>query len=161
MNKICSKCGEIKDSSDFYTGRGDCKQCKIIYSRARYAPIKDKVKQKRQSVYHGDLKICRKCKRWLSIDNYCFKSDNWDNLNHACKECEKQKSIIYRKANVERDRIQGQEWYRNNRERKQKKGREWQRNNPEKSRAIWHRYKKRKLLAEGDFTHIQLIIIKT
>ena len=129
MNKICSKCGEIRDSLEFYAGRSDCKECKIASSRARYLPIKEKVRHKRQSVYHGNHKCCRECKRWLSLDNYSDKPDNWDNLNHACKKCEKQRGREYYVANLEECLASNRERYRNNPEEKQKANREWQRNN--------------------------------
>ena len=39
--KLCRICKESKEASEFYTGRKECKQCKIDYQLNRYHDLKD------------------------------------------------------------------------------------------------------------------------
>lgn len=165
--KQCTKCNEWKNDDDFYSGRSDCKECKKGYQSKRYAPIKDEIAQRRKSTYRGNLKQCNVCKNWKAISEYSPHPDHWDNLAHSCKTCsnkrnrefywgtlehQKERSIKYRKRHREEILKKGREWYRKNRKTKLKKNREWRKENPSASRAIWQRYKARRMNAEGDFT---------
>ncbi len=113
------------------------------------------------------MKLCKKCGKWRHTDEYSLNHDHWDNLSHICKNCSRylnrkryhENKERYRRSNREwyrknREKVlrYGREWYHKNRKRKLEQGKQWYRNNPAKSRVIWHRYKTRKLNADGDFT---------
>lgn len=57
--KHCSKCGEYKSLSEFYTGRPDCKVCKInqvkVSGKKYYAKNKDKYKKVRHEHYKNNI----------------------------------------------------------------------------------------------------------
>lgn len=55
-------------------------------------------------------------------------------------------------ANKRRVAEYGQQWYRNNYDKHLERTRRWRENNREKSRALWHRYRARKLAADGQYT---------
>ncbi len=50
--KLCRICKESKEASEFYTGRKECKQCKIDYQLNRYHDMKDG-KRDKLSWYQG------------------------------------------------------------------------------------------------------------
>lgn len=50
--KLCRICKESKEASEFYTGRKECKQCKIDYQLNRYHDLKDG-KRDKLSWYQG------------------------------------------------------------------------------------------------------------
>jgi len=173
---FCPKCEQYKPESEFYTGYfSSCKECKIAYQRAQYAPVKDEVKRKRESVYDGNLKKCRTCGEYKPIDEYPPKPDNWDNLNHQCKECvnlqgrerywgdieaQRERGRAWGRNNREKVLTASRKWYMENRRRRLAADRKWRKNNPEKSRAIWHRYKARKQNAAGDFSDDQWKMVR-
>ena len=51
--KLCRICKESKEASEFYTGRKECKQCKIDYQLNRYHDLKDG-KRDKMSWYEAD-----------------------------------------------------------------------------------------------------------
>ena len=158
--KTCSKCGKKKNLSEFYEGRGDCKECKRTYNRQRYAPIKAATRRRRESAYDGVLKQCKDCGEWKPVSEYYRKPDNWDNLNHKCQIGQTIYAREYMVRNRERHLTASRAWYKRNRKRRLAKDREWRKANPEKSHAIWHRYKARRMAADGDFSKSQWVALR-
>ena len=161
----CTKCGEEKPQSEFYAScSSHCKECRKARQRARYAPLKEQNRRRRQSVYKKGLKRCQSCNEYKTVKNYTTKTDNWDNLNHTCKDCvnretrNKFNSLPAKEKDEYRKRRR--QWYKDNRKKKLKQNAAWRRDNPDKSRAIWHRYKARKMNAEGNFTDEQWKMVK-
>lgn len=64
--KVCSKCGEEKDESDFTNGKNQCKECKRKYDVEYREKNKEKLKAQRKK-YDEEHKECRK----EYIKNYC------------------------------------------------------------------------------------------
>lgn len=89
--KKCSKCGKLKDESDFPKDRTRkdglhqrCKACKNAYSRQRYqtkqgSPVK--------GVEKKDLKICSGCGEKKAKSEYSKDRTKKDGLYHLCKVC--------------------------------------------------------------------------
>ena len=161
MMKRCPKCGITKSiKSGYYKQTGWCKECKKEYGAKRYAPIKANVRAKRLAQYKNGRKQCKKCKRWLDPSDFGKHHTSWDRLKHKCRECNSKTAKQRYYKNQEKHLEDGRKWYRENREKKLANDKKWRRENPEKSRAIWHRYKSRKLAADGDFTPEQWKAIK-
>lgn len=150
--KTCIKCGEAKPDTEFYKGRGDCKMCKRQRSHDTYAPRKEATRQRRQSTYVGNLKRCKRCEELKPTTEYSVHATHWDRLSHVCKTCENDQSRQYYSATAEQHRERERKAYQKNRSTRLARGKAWRKNNPTASRAIWHRYKSRKLNAPGSFT---------
>lgn len=162
----CTGCNEWKENSDFYARRSDCKECKKKKSKDRYAPIKQLLKNNRESFYDGDTKLCKSCHLWKHVAEYSSHPDHWDKLSHSCKQCVNQESRHkYRIAETKRARRNGdrqdyqRQWYQKNKDAKRERNSFWRKINKEKSKAIWHRYRARKKKAGGDFTSSQWLIL--
>ena len=56
--KLCRICKESKEASEFYTGRKECKQCKIDYQLNRYHDLKDG-KRDKLSWYQGHQEMIK------------------------------------------------------------------------------------------------------
>lgn len=158
--KICTRCQTNKDYSGFYRSKQAkdgyeswCKDCRIELSRKRYAPKKEKIKDERQEYYRDGLKRCKECEQYKPTGSYGHHSTHWDRLNHICSQCIKNRK--YQK-NPETSK----KWYQNNRIHTLQRGKEWAKNNRDKTRAIWHRYKTRKINAIGKFTASQIEKLK-
>ena len=89
--KRCSKCGKLKDESEFPKDRTRkdglhqrCKACKNEYSRQRY---KSKQEPPVEEAEHSDLKRCSGCGELKSRSEYSKDRTKKDGLYHLCKVC--------------------------------------------------------------------------
>lgn len=85
MNKTCTKCGEEKPYDEFANeiSRKDgkytwCRGCLSIHRKVRYKAVPRKV--------WLTQKVCSKCKKWKSRENYRKYKGN--SLHYRCIECE-------------------------------------------------------------------------
>jgi 5-methylcytosine-specific restriction endonuclease McrA len=101
-------------------------------------------------MYHDGLKKCKSCGQWKPPTDFYPNPVHWDRLSHICKVCQSARA----KANydTEKRKIQGARWYLRNRDRKLAQGAAWDKSHPESRKAIWHKYKCRRLGVNGEFT---------
>ena len=99
--KICSKCGKEKGSSEFYSGRSDCKSCKKLSSLKNYEDNKVKYRQTQKRYWEKNKETLLLKKNEYYYDNH--------------KKCREQQND-YRLNNIERERLRCSEWIRNNRD---------------------------------------------
>jgi 5-methylcytosine-specific restriction endonuclease McrA len=151
MNKSVKKFYPNKNSLDGLYSY--CKDCKIKMSRDRYSIKKNSLKLIRQNTHRPGEKYCKYCNNWKSLEHFSYHQDHWDKLSHRCKECDRKyyKDAYHKRSyiQIEYDRKRSHNWYSKNKERKLSQYNSWRKRNPDKSRAIWHRYKARKLNVGG------------
>ena len=99
--KKCSKCGKLKDRSDFPKDRTRkdglhqrCKACKNAYSRQRYKTKQGVPKGKVES---ENMKKCSGCGELKPRSDYSKDRTKKDGLYHLCKVCRSS----YRRKNKE------------------------------------------------------------
>lgn len=98
--KTCSKCGEIKEFSEFYKDKlfkdghkSECIQCrKLRYQELKFNPIKQLEKQARISIMIENKLLVEKEKRLCSGCKKTFKINELLN-NKMCKSCMKEYRI--------------------------------------------------------------------
>lgn len=152
--KTCSKCGETKPDSEFYTAPSFvCKGCKRSYSHSKYAPLKKETKLKRSQSYNSSgQKRCKKCGKYQNTSEYSPHPTHWDRLDHICKSCHRADYFEHRSQRTDKSKPAQREWYTKNKDKKQKQGRAWRQNNRDKAHIIWHRYKSKKYNAPCTLT---------
>ncbi len=103
--KRCSKCGKLKNESDFPKDRTRkdglhqrCKACKNEYSRQRY---QTKQESKGDNIESNDLKKCSGCGELKARSEFSKDRTKKDGLYHLCKVCRS----TYRRKNkgIEKD----------------------------------------------------------
>jgi len=47
------------------------------------------IKVEHRNIDNKEYKLCPRCERWLSLDNFAKDKTRWDNLRDRCKECRK------------------------------------------------------------------------
>ena len=89
--KRCSKCGKLKDESEFPKDRTRkdglhqrCKACKNAYSRQRY---KNKQESKTDTTGNKNLKRCSDCGELKARSEFSKDRTKKDGLYHLCKVC--------------------------------------------------------------------------
>ncbi len=118
--KTCSKCGETKDSSEFYKGRNQCKFCLSECGKAYYEAHIEEVTA-RHKVYR---ETTREAAREYGKTHYA------ENL-------EKERARIRAKSKDNPDYYR--EYYEANKETKQASNKAWRIANPEKMKVIRQR----------------------
>lgn len=153
--KECIKCHVVKADSEFYKGRGDCKECKINKSRKTYAPRKEAVKNLRLSSYKDGLKICKVCKEPKPVTEYRAHSEHWDKLEHECITCKLQGSRNWYNREAEIISEKRKIVRKKNREAGLARVYKWK--NIAGKKASWHRRKAKKLQIGGSFSKTQWV----
>jgi hypothetical protein len=107
--KKCSKCGKLKDESDFPKDRTRkdglhqrCKACKNAYSRQRYNTNQGTPKG---NVESENMKKCSGCGELKSRSEYSKDRTKKDGLYHLCKVC---RSSYRRKTKEAKEGIEKQ-----------------------------------------------------
>ncbi len=98
--KLCSKCKERKDESEFRKNRSRkdglsvwCKKCFRNYDRKRHLGNSKHLRrylryEKSHRTIDGvKLKCCTKCKKWKDESKFGKKRCSKDRLSFACKKC--------------------------------------------------------------------------
>ena len=105
--KRCSKCGKLKDESEFPKDRTRkdglhqrCKACKNEYSRQRY---QSKQESPEGNAENSDLKRCSGCGELKNRSEYSKDRTKKDGLYHLCKVCRS----AYRRKNKEMEKDLG------------------------------------------------------
>lgn len=101
----------------------------------------------------GQCKPCRNEKiREYKLSHKDEYAEYFRQYNQANKERIKDYHHQHYIENKERIDEQNRQWFRNNHNKHIQRTRRWRSANPEKARALWHKYKTRKLSAEGAHT---------
>ena len=99
-----------------------------------------------------ETKICTKCEKELTLDNFCKNSRSSDGHFHRCKECEKARKKAYYHAtynevmkerqiiNKEHYAEYNKEYYASNKENEQARNKEWRSNNKERIKERNNKY---------------------
>jgi len=98
--KLCTKCKKWKDESQFCINRKSkdglqwrCRNCESKYARKRYERIS---KGARRNLRYEDChrlvnrvkeKLCRKCRKWKSENEFYKHRSKKDGLMSRCKKC--------------------------------------------------------------------------
>ena len=132
LNKKCSKCGEIKDASE-YPPRKDTKSgirswCSVCESK-RMKEYNDNNKDKISQLKKDWLKNNREAR--VNYRKVYYEKN---------RESSIEKSIKWAKENPERNSIKLKKWYLENKERHIAKNKEWKINNAEKSKNYYREY---------------------
>lgn len=98
--KRCTKCGKIKDKSEFHKHAGlkdglsyTCKECNRRYAHMQYRKKCKSVKQylryeERHRVVRGvRQKQCCNCRKWKVESDFYKRQRSKDGLEERCKEC--------------------------------------------------------------------------
>lgn len=98
--KRCSKCGELKEKSEFskHSGRKDglrcwCKKCECDCMHEYYRRNKKSVRKyysyaEIHRVVDGvEEKWCRRCRKWKALIDYHKNAPVKDGVSVLCKEC--------------------------------------------------------------------------
>lgn len=90
-DKKCSKCGETKNVSEFYKGRGDgyaswCKQCQRLYNR--HNPQRIPFKAIALNNLATGMKTCASCNQSKPLESAYYRDQSSrDGRDSWCKEC--------------------------------------------------------------------------
>lgn len=101
--KKCSRCGKVKELSDF-NDRKENKDGKHIYCKCCVKKCREEKKEyNKQHVheYQKDIKICTKCGKTKSIDEFHNSNSTKDGKSDICKECNKDNNKKYYDEHVE------------------------------------------------------------
>lgn len=147
--KICTKCGEEKELSEFHKRKTikdghalQCKKCKSIYDRKYREDNEEKLKEKDLEYRKNNKeKIAKRKKLWSDShkEELKIKHAEWHKNN---KKEVKQKRAKYYADNREYFRIRNAKWRENNRRYKNSIDRIWKQNNPIKVRKSIARRKR-------------------
>lgn len=98
---VCSKCEEERDpEKDFYdSDRWVCKECKLEYSRKRYARIRA-ARPKKPDPPDLPYKDCSNCEKRKDKSEFYW-DNRRDRIDSWCKECRKAAHREYYEANRE------------------------------------------------------------
>lgn len=105
-NRICSKCGELKESHEFKSGRSWCSACHREYDRwaqvkSRYGITRDDF-EKMNNDQDGCCAICEKTNQ----DNYRLQIDHDHKTGEVrgllCSRCNKALQLILDSADIAR-----------------------------------------------------------
>lgn len=126
--KVCRKCGEKKDASEFHKGRSRCKKCELEGSKRRYERNKERV--------------LRRCAEYREQNKDRIKSylaqwyvDNRDHVLSRCKEYNERPEV------KQRERERQAKRYAENRDAIQASRKLFYASNPE-ALERWQRYAK-------------------
>lgn len=104
--KICSKCNQIKDKSEFYknssnkdTFNSSCKLCANIMTRNH----REKVAKQEKII--PTSKICKGCNIELDSAKFCFDKNHPDGLSHYCRECHSMYRAQHKERIAEKNKI--------------------------------------------------------
>ena len=97
--KICSKCKEEKNINMFYTGRPECKSCKLLRDKSYYDLNKEMILNKNKLYWENNKEI---------ITNR--HKEYWENNKEKCKDLQK----TYRLNNVEKESNRRKLWLKSN-----------------------------------------------
>ena len=92
------------------------------------------------------FKICHKCGKEKSLEEFYKCKHNRSGLSSICKDCGKKRSRLWKKANPERDKKRKQLWFLNNEKHYKEKARQWRKKNPDAHKP-WRSKNKKRYLA--------------
>ena len=111
MLRVCKVCNIEKDSSDFYTGRKDCKECKNAAARKKWAEnieassrykkrARERAKERRYGITQDEFDIMlvnqnNKCK----LCNNTFKNSKDTHIDH-CHSSSKVRGLLCSSCNI-------------------------------------------------------------
>lgn len=139
--KQCSKCGEIKEVSEFHRAssskdgwRSQCKLCVAEAAGWSYRP--------KEHLPEGQ-KRCTTCKQIMPATSEWFKvqKKSPDGLGTICKACAAAYSRQYHRDNLDKRHIYNKRRYWSNRDEERAKSRKWYQQNKQRHRAAakaWH-----------------------
>ncbi len=100
--KLCSKCKEWKDESDFNKNRSRkdglkvwCKKCSRSYARKHYLANSKSLKryfryEERHQIIDGmEQRRCSKCKKWKKVSKFNKRPGTKNGLHSWCKDCKR------------------------------------------------------------------------
>lgn len=95
--KRCSKCGETKPVTEFYTDakggyKSQCKACHKETVAARTKRVRAEKKTEREAMKPTETKTCPKCGRELPREAFGHKAEAKDGLQSWCNDCRKGKA---------------------------------------------------------------------
>ena len=106
-NKVCIKCGENKNVSDFYVGKNQCKECKKRCVKKYYEENKEKIRES-QKKYREENK--EKLKEYKKEYNKKYYKDNKEKIRESQKKYREEnkeniieRNIKYRKKRKKND----------------------------------------------------------
>jgi hypothetical protein len=67
--KICSKCKEEKDINMFYTGRPECKSCKLLRDKSYYDLNKETITNRHKEYWENNKEKCKDLQKTYRLNN--------------------------------------------------------------------------------------------
>jgi hypothetical protein len=114
-NKVCIKCDENKNVSDFYVGRNQCKKCRKLINKK----------------YYEDNKECKK------VYNKKYHEENKENILENKKK--------YREENKEKIKEYKKEYRENNKEKVKEYEKKYKEENKERTKEYGKKYRKKRI----------------
>jgi len=141
-NKVCNKCGENKNVSDFYVGRNQCKECRKEYEKKYRRENKEKIKEYYKK-YWGENKekIRESNKKYQEENKEKIKEYNkkyWEENKEKIREVKKK----YREENKEKIRERDKKYKEENKERVKEYKKKYYEENKENILEVQYRYMK-------------------
>ena len=81
------------------------------------------------------MKVCSKCGKELSLDNFCKKKSSKDGLAGHCRSCASKYSKVWHKANLEKQHAANTAYRKANLDKGRAASKKWSESNPEKRKA--------------------------
>jgi hypothetical protein len=106
----------------------------------------------------GDMvaKVCTKCAKTKSMDDYGKNKGKLGGRKSECKSCKSESNRKWNKSNKEHMAKLVRKWYEENKERKDESVRRWNKDNPDRIILKDQRRRARKKLLPDDFTTDQM-----
>ena len=147
-NKVCTKCKEEKELSEFHIGRSECKLCR----KKHYENNKDKIKEYEEK-NKDKIKEYRKKYIENNIDkikeyNQEYYGKNKERINKNGKE--------YRVNNKDKRKEINKKYYGKNKERINKNGKEYYENNKDKIKEYYGKNKDRNRNRNNQYVRLRI-----
>lgn len=81
------------------------------------------------SIHRKGERLCAECKSWKSIDDFTKHLQGKDGIGSRCKECDKERSKVYRLKNKDKIKKARRLKYLSNPQKDHEHGKKWRENN--------------------------------
>ena len=115
-NKVCIKCGENKNVSDFYVGRNQCKECRKEYEKKYQEENKEKIRDGMKKYYEENKEKIRDGMKKYQEENKEKRREFNKKYREENKEKIREGKKKYRRENKEKIKEYNKKYWEENKE---------------------------------------------
>lgn len=129
--KVCTKCNQLKELKEFYSGKNYCKECYKKHRREYYQENKEECRRKAREHYQENKEEYKKYSKEYYQENKEKCRENNQNWLDEHSEERKDYHKKYREENKEKIKEVRKEYYQKNKEKEKVRYKNWYENNKE------------------------------